>query len=190
MEPLSSPPAELYKCGADADAPRKAEGIVRATPSRSGNQRTRLRARTPAQTAGTPRSYRETSPLTDLHSQPRTILRGFVLRLLLGQGTGGHGMGLRPEDSNLTTRLPKKPGRFCPEKYPQPFTTDRLHPSKKTRGTPKARQVRTPRPAFKLGELATAVCRFQRRNRRLHHPALCFVSFALKGAEEQTDAFG
>ena len=126
------------------------------------------------------RSNRALSALAGLnHGQ---FPRGLLQRFVTGQGTGGNGMGLRPEDSNLTTRLPKKSDCFFPEKYPSRFTTDRLISLTRTRGNPFARHVPTRRQLFKLGESATAVCRFQRRKRSLHHPALYFVSFVLRAS--------
>ena|SRR5271167_901188 len=99
-------------------------------------------------------------------------------------------MGLRPEDSNLTAKLPKKSDRFTQRSIRQPFTTDRVYPSKKRKGFPTRGEL-AHRANSKLGESATAVCRCQGEGTAAFTTQLFyFLSFALKGAEEQTDAFG
>jgi len=126
---------------------------------------------------GAPRSCRE------LHHWLNFVCARHLSRALSrlkGQGTVGDGLGLRPEDSNLTASVSGSCSAGRSIRYLSPLTELICYLIRSF-----ARRldqcVRHAHEGISLGDSAAAAWSIKsRRNRGLRHPAyFCFVSFAL-----------
>jgi len=108
------------------------------------------------------------------------ILPAHVYSECTGQGTVGDGLGLRPEESNLTVSSLAKRELFLPREVSVTF---HHWPSCTESRVCGRRTDERMRPSLHEHAGGTSDCgRFvsRRRNRSLHHPAyFSFVSFAL-----------